>query len=456
MKPSSPKSRRQFLKATAGAALAAPWIGWRSTANGQAPSKEVRYAAFGASGRAWGNITEMMAVKGVKLVAVAEIDTTRAVNVGKGFPDAKVYQDWRVLLEKEAGNIDAVLVATPDHMHAPIALSAMNLGKHAYCEKPLSRTLHEARVLARVAAEKGLATQMGVQVGSTYGNRMAVRALQEKVVGRVISVHSMVNKSWGADKPISQKEATPPASLDWDQWIGVSRKRPYIHGEFHPGNWRKRIGFGTGTLGDMGCHIYHPWFMGLGAPATLQVTSHGPAIVDEDSWPLNARVHHVMAGNEFSGGDTFEFTWYDGSARPGEDIAALVGGYSTDDKGVKKSNVPSSGSVVVGEKGALVIPHGGPATLYVGGKLVKDALKYGESTSHHGDWVAAIREEGPPALAHFGYSGPMTETVLLGTVAQRLQGKTLDWDAAKGGFKQPEAQALVHDAYREGWEVKGM
>lgn len=456
MKPERPSSRRSFLKTAAGATLAAPWIGWKSTANGQAPSKEVRYAAFGSNGRAWGNITSMAGVSGVTLVAVAEIDTSRAGNVTKGFPDAKVYQDWRQLLDKEAGNIDAVLVATPDHMHAPIALSGMQLGKHAYCEKPLTRTLHEARVLAAYAAENRLATQMGIQVGSSNGNRTSVKALRDKLVGKVLSVHSMVGKSWGSDKPLPVREDVVPATLNWDQWLGVGKKRSFINGEFHPSNWRKRIGYGTGTLGDMGCHIYHPWFMGLGAPTPLRVTSQGVGPVDGDSWPLNSRVHYIMAGNEFTGGDTFEFTWYDGSSRPGDDVAAAVGGYTTDDKGNKKSNVPGSGSVVVGDKGALVIPHGGLPTLYVDGKAVKDAIPAVEGTNHHGDWVAAIRGEGAPALANFSYSGPMTETVLLGSVAQLLPGLTLDWDAAASKFKQAEADAMVSEAYREGWEVKGM
>ncbi|MEZ5433987.1 MAG: Gfo/Idh/MocA family oxidoreductase [Verrucomicrobiales bacterium] len=374
MKPERPSSRRSFLKTAAGATLAAPWIGWKSTANGQAPSKEVRYAAFGSNGRAWGNITSMAGVSGVTLVAVAEIDTSRAGNVTKGFPDAKVYQDWRQLLDKEAGNIDAVLVATPDHMHAPIALSGMQLGKHAYCEKPLTRTLHEARVLAAYAAENRLATQMGIQVGSSNGNRTSVQALRDKLVGKVLSVHSMVGKSWGSDKPLPEREDVVPATLNWDQWLGVGKKRSFISGEFHPSNWRKRIGYGTGTLGDMGCHIYHPWFMGLGAPTPLRVTSQGVGPVDGDSWPLNSRVHYLMAGNEFTGRHF--------RSSPGMTAApalatmwrqrSVVTPRMT--KATRNPMCPAAAAWSSARARALVIPHGGMPTLYVDGKAVKDAI----------------------------------------------------------------------------------
>ena len=244
-------SRRNFLKASVGT-IAAPYIGWKTTANGAPPSGNIRYAAFGTNGRAWGNISSMAGVENATLVAAAEIDLKRADKVGKGFPDAKIYQDWRELLEKEADNFDVAVVATPDHMHAPISMSAMQLGKHCYCEKPLTRTLHEARSLREYAAANNLTTQMGIQVGSGQGNKTAVKWLREGIVGKVKSVHSMIGKSWGSTKSLPVREDEIPASLDWDGWIGVGKKRSYLAGEFHPAQWRKRIGFGTGTLGRHG------------------------------------------------------------------------------------------------------------------------------------------------------------------------------------------------------------
>ncbi len=440
-------SRRQFLKSAT--VLAAPYVGWKTTGNGQSPNESFRYACFGSNGRAWGNITSMAGVPNSTLVAVAEIDRSRLDRVSRGFPEAKVYTDWRELLDKEAGNLDGILVATPDHQHAPITMAGMQLGKHAYSEKPLTRTLHEARVIREYAEANGLITQMGIQVSSSTGNRTAVDLLQKGVVGKVTSVHSMNPKSWGSMTPLPDREDPIPEGLDWDQWIGVASMRPFLKGEFHPSNWRKRIGYGTGTLGDMGCHIYHPWCAGLNMPVTLSVTSHGPGPVDAHSWPLNAKVHHRMKGNALSDGD-FDFTWYDGTQFPGAEVAAAVGGVE---------NVPKSGSVVIGTSGALAIPHGGGGPkIYRDGKPSDEAIEALPSEDHHRNWVGAIRGEiSEKPRANFSYAGPMTEAVLLGTVAMLLPGQELKWDDAAGKFVGNDAaNAMVHQAYREGWEVKGI
>lgn len=445
--PTTQASRRRFLKSAT--ALAAPYIGWKTTSNGQSPNESFRYACFGANGRAWGNISSMAGVPNSALVAVAEIDASRVDKVSRGFPDSKVYTDWRELLDKEGKQIDAVLVATPDHQHAPITMAGMQLGKHAYSEKPMTRTLHEARVIREFAEANGLVTQMGIQVSSSSGNRTGADLLQKGVVGKVKAVHSMNPKSWGSMSPLLDREDPVPEGLDWDQWIGVSKMRPYLAREFHPGNWRKRIGYGTGTLGDMGCHIYHPWFAGLNMPVTLSVTSHGPGPVDAHSWPLNAKVHHRMKGNDLTAGD-FDFTWYDGKQFPGEAVIAAVG---------SKENVPRSGSVVIGETGALVIPHGGGgAKIYRDGTLSDEKIEALPSEDHHRNWVGAIRgESSEKPRANFSYAGPMTEAVLLGTVAMRLPGQELKWDDAAGKFTDNKAaNALVHDTYRKGWEVKGI
>jgi predicted dehydrogenase len=443
-------SRRHFLKTTAGTALAAPWIGWKSTASGAPPSGELRFANFGAGGRAWGDLTSMMEVPNVSLVAVAEVDTERTSKLLETYPGTKVFQDWRELLDKVGHEIDAVVIGTPDHMHAPIAMSAMQLGKHVYCEKPLTRTLHEARALRSFAAENKLMSQMGIQVASSSGNLTAVKLLRDGIIGKVKAVHSMNPKSWGSLSPLPDSNEAPPATLDWDKWIGVGKSRKFIPREFHPSNWRKRIGFGTGTLGDMGCHIYHPWFMGLNQPETLEVTSHGPAPVDGDSWPLNSKIHHRMKGNAQTEGD-FDFTWYDGTQLPPAELAALVGGVE---------NVPPSGSLVVGTTGVLTIPHGGSGipSLYRNGALSEEILEAVAADHHHRNFAAAIRGEisGKP-LTNFDYSGPMTETVLLGTVAIRLPGETLRWNEKEGTFSNSEAaNQMIHDPYRKGWEVTGI
>ncbi len=449
MTPRSPlPSRRRFLQSAT--TLAVPFLGWKTAARGAAPSDTLRFACVGAAGRAWGNITSMAGVPGCTFAAVAEVDPGRTANVARDFPDTKVYTDWRELLDKEGGSLDALIVSTPDHLHAPIAMSAMQLGIHVYCEKPLARTLHECRQLKEYAAEKGLVSQMGIQVASSSGNLTAVDLLRRGIVGKIKTVHSMNPKSWGSLDPLPQREDPVPEGLDWDLWIGPAKMRPFLAGEFHPSNWRKRIGYGTGTLGDMGCHIYHPWFAGLNAPAPLSVISRGPAPVDAHSWPLNALVQYRMKGNTLTDGD-FDFVWYDGTQFPDESVWAVVGG---------REGVPTSGSLVIGTEGALVIPHGGSGTptIYRDGKLSEEAIEHLPAQNHHQSFADAIRGQTTEApLAHFGYAGPMSETVLLGTVAMLRPGEELQWDHAAGRFSHSEAaNELLHDPYRPGWEVAGL
>ena len=449
-------TRRHFLKTASATTLAAPWIGWQTTASG-APSGNLRFANFGAAGRAWGNLTEMLQAPNTSLVAVAEVDLVRTKQLNETHPGAKVFQDWRELLDKMHKEIDAVVIATPDHMHAPIAMAAMQLGKHVYCEKPLTRTIDEARRLRAFASEKGLMTQMGIQVASSPGNKTAVALLQAGIVGKVKAVHSSCPKSWGSMTALPAIDEAPPETLDWDKWIGVGKMRKFVPREFHPSNWRKRIGYGTGTLGDMGCHIYHTWFMGLGQPTTLEVTSHGPAPVDGDSWPLDGLVHHRMKGNAFTEGD-FDFTWYDGVQRVPAEVIALLGSEEKNAEGKVIEKAPATGTLVIGTTGVLVIPHGGMPTIYRDGKKSDEVIEALEAGHHHKNFADAIRGDiaGKP-LTNFDYSGPMTEAVLLGTVAMRLKGETLKWDEAAGKFIGSDAaNAMIHEEYRSGWEVEGL
>ena len=219
-------SRRHFLKTASATTFAAPWIGWK-TASG-APSGNLRFANFGAAGRAWGDLTEMLQAPNTTLVAVAEVDLGRTKQLDEAHPGTKVFQDWRELLDKMHKEIDAVVIGTPDHMHAPIAMAAMQLGKHVYCEKPLTRTLQESRRLREFAAANHLMTQMGIQVASGSGNQTAVKLLREGAVGKVKEVHSSCPKSWGAMTPLPDSDEAAPATLDWDKWIGVGKMRKYI------------------------------------------------------------------------------------------------------------------------------------------------------------------------------------------------------------------------------------
>ncbi len=446
-------SRRSFVKTSIGASLAAPFASWKTTARAAGPGDEIRFVCFGANGRAWSNIKEMTAqVPNAKLVAVAEVDTTRTNHVTTNHPDAKIYQDWRQLLEKEEKNFDAAIVATPDHLHGPIAMSTMQLGKHTYSEKPLTRTLHECRALEEyAAANPKLATQMGNQVASASSNRKSVELLQAGIVGKVTSVHSFNPKSWGQLGPLEGTVTSPPENIDWDVWNGVRPVADYIEREYHPFQWRKRLDYGTGTLGDMGCHIYHPWFMGLNSPTTLEITSHGPGPnADLKSWPIDSNIHYRMAGNSLTEGD-FDFFWYDGAERFPEEVLEAVG---NDPK-----NLPRSGSVVLGTNGALALFHNftDPPKLYRDGAEVAVDTGEPDRGAHHLNWAEGIlSNNAKKPVCNWSYAAPMTEAVLLGTIATRLPGETLKWNSGELKFEgETTANQYVKEEYRAGWEVKG-
>src|SRR5690348_8649858 len=219
-------SRRSFLKTLAAGAAGAPFI--TNGLRAQSPNGVLRHASFGASGMAWSDITELTKFKDVQLVAVAEVDLARTAELKKKFPDVRVYQDWRKLLESEAANIDSVNVSVPDHMHAPIGMSALQLGKNVYGQKPLAHDLYEVRRLTQFAHESGLVTQMGIQIHANMAYRLATVLIQDGVIGKVKEVHSWCPKSWGDTAPRPDRSDPVPSTLDWNIWLGVCAERPYI------------------------------------------------------------------------------------------------------------------------------------------------------------------------------------------------------------------------------------
>src|SRR5262245_62240336 len=262
--------RRAALRRLAAAGLAAPFA---LRLHAAAPSETLYHASFGASGMAGSDIGSLTASKHLKLVAVAEVDLNRAADVKKKFPDVRVYQDWRELLDKEK-DLDSVNVSTPDHMHAPITMTAIHRGLHVYTQKPLTQTIYEARQLAKAAADKKVVSQMGIQIHSHEVHRTVVAIIQSGALGKAKEAHSWSGKQWGDRNPRPQREDPVPKGFDWDKWLGVAAARPYIGGGYyHPGNWRKRLDFGTGTFGDMGCHILDPVFMSLALTAPTSVQS---------------------------------------------------------------------------------------------------------------------------------------------------------------------------------------
>jgi len=436
-------TRRSFIKTLGLGACAAPFVTRGLMA--QSPNGVVRHASFGASGQAWSDLSEIAKIKGVQLVAVADADLNRVGDVKKKFPDAKIYQDWRKLLEQEGKNLDSVNVSTPDHMHAVMGMSAMQLGKHVYGEKPLAHDLEEVRKLTEFSREKGLVTQMGIQIHSTDFYRMASRLVQGGTIGKVKEVHSWCPKSWGDTGARPYTSEPVPAGFDWNLWLGVCADRPFIgNGYYHPANWRKRLDFGTGTFGDMGCHIFDPVFDSLGLTAPHSVRSEGVA-PNKWNWALDSHIRYTFEGTKFTAGKTIEVSWYDGASKPPADIIALLEG----------DELPNTGSIFVGTDGVMVVPHIARPMLYPDKKF-KD-FKYPDVSSgdHWGEFVEACRGNGHTS-ASFAYAGPLTEAVLLGGVASHFPKTTLQWNAAKLQFSEVDANRFVKREYRKGWGVKGL
>jgi predicted dehydrogenase len=310
------------------------------------------------------------------------------------------------MFRKEEPNIDSVNVSTPDHMHAPIAMSAMSMGKPVYVQKPLALTTRETRVLALYARQANLATQMGIQISSHETQLVTEKLIREGAVGKIREVHTFCDKAWGDTNPIPTGADPVPPTLDWDGWIGVSEPRPFKATVYHPGNWRKRIGFGTGTLGDMGCHIFSTPLRGLGLALPRQVTSHGPAPV-YGSWPVQSKIHYVFSGTPYTAGETLDFWWYDGAERPPQAVIDAVGG-----------KIPSAGVVLIGTEGAILLPHIDYPSLHPQAKYIDREIEKGMSRNHYHEFLdAVLKGPGARCSAGFDYASLLTEVVLLGTMA---------------------------------------
>lgn len=434
--------RRRFLATAAAAATAPAFI---RNLRAASPNGKVRHASFGASGQAMSDLQSFATSPNFELVAIADVSTATFDGVKKVFPGVKCYQDWRELLEKEADNIDSVNVSTPDHMHAPIGVAALNLGKHVYGQKPLTQNLKECRFITELAREKKLMTQMGIQVSSDFYERFAVHMVQSGVIGKIKEVHTFSNKTWGDPEPLPDRSDPVPDSLDWNLWLGPAAERPYLNGYYHPGNWRKRRDFGTGTLGDMGCHIFSAWMRGLALTSPLSLRSTGPA-PGKDNWAIGGHVEYTFPGTEYTAGPEVKITWTDGDARPPKEIAELAGG-----------NLPGQGSVFIGTDGLIVFGH--QSRPFILPKERAEAYKFPslEKRNHYVEFLDCVRNGGAKPSANFDYAGPLTEAVLLGCLSSIFPDQSLEWDGPGLKIKNvAEANQFVSRTYRKGWEIPGL
>lgn len=439
---SSNPSRRRFLQQAAGGLFAAPFV--TSGLRAASPNSKLRHAAFGAAGM---SLTDMKALSNHpmwELAAVCDVDSRRFAEVKKLWPKAKLYEDWQEMLEKEGDKIDSVNVSTPDHMHAPMGLKSMEMGKHVYGQKPLAQTLEECRKLMLKARETGVMTQMGIQVSSSFTERLAVAIVQQGTIGKVKEVHSFCHKLWGDMTPVPTKSDPIPKELNWQKWLGTNTDRPYIEGYYHPSNWRKRRDFGTGTLGDMGCHMFSGWFRALGLAAPIGVVSRGPAPVNETNWATDATVEYIFKGTQYTEKDTVKVTWYDGSTRPPASVIALA----------DPAKFPQQGSIYIGTEGVLLSPHGSTPLLYPRDKFTGFKYPKLEPRDHWKEFIDCCLEGKAKPSANFDYAGPLTEAVLLGCLASVYPNQQLAWDEAALKISNFEAaNQLVRRQYRPGTAI---
>jgi predicted dehydrogenase len=436
-------TRRSFLQSTL---FAAPFV--TSGLRAASPNGKLRHAAFGAAGMSHSDYTSMSAHPKWELVAVCDVDTRNFDRAKKEFPNVRCYQDWRELLAKEADNIDSVNVSVPDHMHGPIGLKAMDLGKHMYGQKPLAQNLWECRQLMLKAREKGVMTQMGIQVSSDFSERYAVELIQSGAIGKVKEAHTFSNKKWGDMAPVPTAASPVPEGFDWQRWLGPAEDRPFIDKYYHPGNWRKRRDFGTGTLGDMGCHMFSGWFRALGLAAPISVTSRGMAPPNATNWAINGLVDYTFQGTAYTEGKTVKVTWYDGDNQPPAELTSQL------INEVGKLARIDQGTIYVGTDGILHHPHGSTPVLYPRAKFKGHAFPKLEKRNHWFDYIDCCLDGKRQPTANFDYAAPLTEAVLLGCLASVFPAQELQWDSP--GLQIPnsaDANALVRRKYREGWVI---
>jgi len=450
-------SRRAFIATVAaGAVLTATPVrvnAARVVPRKLSPNEKLNIAAIGIGGMGHANIK---ACASENIVALCDVDDAKAAPVFNEHPNATRYRDFRKLLEAEANNIDAVIIATPDHTHAVIAMMAIAMGKHVYCQKPLAHSVHEARALAKAAREAKVQTQMGNQGHSSNAIRRVCEWIEDGAIGPVREVHAWSDRPVGGDPwsdfPIMKRpDETPPVpdTLDWDLWLGPAKARPY-HPIYHPLTWRGFWDFGTGALGDMGCHILDPafWALKLGAPTCVEATTtHYEKEVAEETYPRAAIIRYQFP--ERHGMPPLSLTWYDGRLLPP---------FPRDFD--PRQRFDGNGALFVGDKGSILHgSHGAgglrllPKDLARDYKQPKETIRRVKDENHEQDWIRACKD-GEAASSTFAYGAALTEMVLLGVLAMRVKDRPLFWDGENMRFTNDEAaNAYLNPPYREGWAL---
>ena len=420
----------------------------------------------------------------VDVVALCDVDTNYLSKAKELHPNAKTFSDYRVMLKELEDDIDAVIVSTPDHTHAPASMLAMNLGKNVYCQKPLTHYVSEARTMNKLATKKNLVTQMGIQVHSFFDYKLATLLIQSGIIGKVHTVHAWSPKNWGYDGEAPEGSDPVPETLDWNLWLGTSKERPYKEGVYHPGNWRKLMDYGCGTLGDMGVHIFDTPYNALALDVPRTIKNECEA-TNGFGYPEHNIVTYEFPQTQYTA-ETLTWIWYDGPGAPRshddlilpgatvstdesdstEKDASLEDKISLDAKIAEAGKLPEQGAMFVGEKGRLLLPHFMqlPQKIvdgeYVDISAEIDAIV---KANNIGEPVRNYDSEGPKhyhefidaclgkanCSAPFSYASKLTETILLGVIAGRFPNQTLHWDSEAAKFTEEEANQYLEGSYRE-------
>lgn len=403
----------------------------------------------------WSDLQKFKEHPNVKIVAICDVDANNLKKASEALPEARTYSDWRQLLKREENKIDSVNVTVPDHNHFAIAYTAIKKGKHVYCQKPMCHDVAEVRLLTEAAVKAGVITQLGTQVAASIGDRTGVQWIKEGAIGKVKHAYLCSNRPSAIDyrlegpRPSKGREA--PATLNWDLWIGTAPMREYAPEIYHTMKWRAWQDFGTGWSGDIGCHIFDPVWKGLGLKAPVSVIAEVQKSWKEspqrksDNWPQGDHITWMFPGNSFTEKDLLPLEWFDGEFYPPRDVQDLYSG----------NEYPAESSMLVGTEGALLIPHGGMPVLLPQSKYENYKAPTLEPGNHYQNFVVACLG-GPKTESHFAQTGPMTEAILLGTVAIRLPDQLLEWDSEKMKFRNyPDANKYLRRVYRKGWHKAG-
>ena len=433
-------NRREMLRTTALTGVGVLLSGDIAPAMGNSPNERLNIACVGLGNQGNANVEQ---VSSQNIVALCDVDENRLGMFAKKFPKAKLFADFRVMLDRMDKQIDAVVVTTPNHTHAVIGIAAMKRGKHIYCEKPLTHSIHEARAMARVAAKHNVVTQMGTQIHAGDNYRRTVELVRSGVIGPIRKVHVWFGRPGGFRRYkhlVDRPGDTPPvpAGLDWDLWTGPAPMRPY-YPCYHPHDWHYWWDFGNGTLGNMSCHYMDLVFWALGLRYPTCVETEGPP-VHPDSTPFWLDCHWGFPGRGEM--PPVEVTWYHGRKCP---------------QPVLELGAPDLGAGVlfVGEKGMLLADYNKhkllPEDRFAGFRPPEPTIPKSIGC-HRKEWIEACKGNGR-TLSHFDYAAPLTETVLLGNIAYRL-GRKIEWDHVNmQATNCPEADRYIRPDYRNGWTL---